>query len=200
MSEPKPYLPPGMSRVNWKWLTNFFPSSEAMVTRPMSSASSSPTACAANESSTPIPRESRDIYFARIALLVATRATCARRSVGCVLTSERGHVLATGYNGVPRGFRHCTEHPCGGHLGRSGGDLDKCLATHAEQNALLQCPDVEKIAVCYTTTSPCIHCVKLLLNTGCRRIVFIEEYPHNESKELWLSAHPEAGSWLKVTI
>lgn len=144
-------------------------------------------------------RESRDTYFSKIALLVATRATCLRRKVGCVLVSSRGHVLATGYNGVPRGFPHCTDSPCGGHLAGSGGALDLCLATHAEQNALLQCRDIEAIDTCYTTTSPCIHCIKLLLNTGCRRIVFIEEYPHNKSQDLWQAAHP-GNVWLKVTI
>lgn len=62
-----------------------------------------------------------------------------------------------------------------------------CEATHAEQNALLQCHDTDRIAVCYTTTSPCIQCVKLLANTNCRRIVFLDEYPHEHAKRLWLS-------------
>ena len=145
-------------------------------------------------------REDRDVYFAKIAALVSSRGTCIRRKVGCVLVSDRGHVLATGYNGVPRGFPHCIEQPCGGHTAGSGGALDACLATHAEQNALLQCPDVERIHTCYTTASPCIHCIKLLLNTACSRIVFIEEYPHTQSRDLWLSAHPDPRSWLKVTI
>ena len=40
--------------------------------------------------------------------------------------------------------------------------------------------------VCYTTTSPCISCVKMLLCTGIRKIVFLEAYPHTESMKLWL--------------
>ncbi len=103
-------------------------------------------------------RESADTYFARLALLTSSRGTCGRRKVGCVLVSKRKHVLATGYNGVPRGFQHCTERPCLGRLSGPGADLDKCLATHAEQNALLQCRDVEEIDTCYTTASPCILC------------------------------------------
>jgi dCMP deaminase len=63
------------------------------------------------------------------------------------------------------------------------------MATHAEQNALLQCRDVEQIDTCYTTASPCITCVKLLMNTGCRSIVFAEEYPHPEAMDLWLSGY-----------
>lgn len=145
-------------------------------------------------------REPRDTYFAKIAALVSTRGTCLRRKVGCVLVSEKGHIIGTGYNGVPRNFPHCTDHPCGGHLARSGGNLDACLATHAEQNALLQCRNVEEIHTCYVTASPCVHCIKLLLNTTCSRIVFIEEYPHNESQGLWHCVHPDPKSWLKVTI
>lgn len=63
-----------------------------------------------------------------------------------------------------------------------------CYATHGEQNALLQCRDTELIHTAYCTASPCITCVKLLMNTGCQRIVYQEEYPHPESKNLWIMA------------
>ncbi len=39
------------------------------------------------------------------------------------------------------------------------------------------------MALC--TTSPCADCVKLLLNTSCRRIIFVEEYPHRYARERW---------------
>jgi len=108
--------------------------------------------------------------------------------VGCVLVDGLGRVRATGYNGPPRGFNHCTpEHPCGGAALLSGDGLELCEAVHAEQNALLQCPDVETIETCYVTTAPCVTCVKLLLNTSCRRILFLEDYPHSAvSKNLWV--------------
>ncbi|MBU6231515.1 hypothetical protein KGP36_02500 [Patescibacteria group bacterium] len=44
-----------------------------------------------------------------VANVTARRSTCLRRAVGCVLLNERGHVLATGYNGVPAGMEHCNE-------------------------------------------------------------------------------------------
>ncbi len=144
-------------------------------------------------------REPTDHYFLRLAKLTSTRGTCPRRKVGCILVDSSRRVLATGYNGVPRGFPHCIETPCPGAGCPSGSALEKCIATHAEQNALLQCGDVDRIHTCYTTTSPCIHCTKLLLNTGCTRIVFLEEYPHTQSKELWLMASRKC-EWLRVTI
>lgn len=121
-------------------------------------------------------RESKDQYFLKIAKLVATRSTCPRRSVGCVIVNKYGHIKATGYNGVPRNYPHCTEHNCGGENYCSGKGLSVCLATHSEMNALLQCNDVMDIDTIYITTSPCPTCSKLIANTGCKRVVYEEEY------------------------
>lgn len=124
-----------------------------------------------------------------IALVTRRRATCARRQVGCVLLNERGHILATGYNGVAAGQPHCTDQNCPGAGLPSGQGLESCQAIHAEQNALLQCPDVYKIHTAIVTTAPCVTCTKLLLNTSCQRIVYFEDYPQAEAaKKLWVSA------------
>jgi dCMP deaminase len=96
--------------------------------------------------------------------------------VGCVIVNEHGHIKATGYNGVPRNFPHCTDTPCGGQNAQSSKGLNSCMATHAEQNALLQCNDVMDIHTIYVTTSPCITCSKLIANTSCKRVVYSEEY------------------------
>lgn len=121
-------------------------------------------------------RESITQYFLKIANLVSTRATCPRRSVGCVITNKHNHILATGYNGVPRGYIHCSEKNCGGQSCKSGEGLSECMATHAEQNALLQCPNVMEIDTIYCTTAPCIHCSKLIGNTSCKTLVYSEKY------------------------
>lgn len=54
-------------------------------------------------------RISRDEWGLRLAEVTALRGTCLRRQVGCVLVDYGGRVLATGYNGVPRGMPHCNE-------------------------------------------------------------------------------------------
>lgn len=131
-------------------------------------------------------RPTIDEYFLRMSCLCSERSTCPRRRVGCVLVNDKRHVLATGYNGVPAGFVHCIDHPCPGANAAPGLGLDKCEAIHAEQNALLQCKNVYEIHTAYCTDSPCITCVKLLLNTSCKRIAFIREYPHQEAKILWV--------------
>ena len=150
-------------------------------------------------------RLTRDDWAMQMAQLTARRGTCLRRQVGCVLLNARGHVLSTGYNGVAAGVPHCNEaamslplhdrsdhlvypHACPGARADSGTDLDGCHALHAEQNALLQCRDVWTIEVAYVTASPCMTCTKLLLNTSCQRIMFMEPYPHSEAQVLWKAA------------
>lgn len=133
-------------------------------------------------------RPSKDETWLKVAAVVAERGTCARRRVGCVLVDLAGNVIATGYNGVARGMRHCIDVACSGVGFTSGQGLEKCEAIHAEQNALLQCKDVQAIHTCYVTVSPCIHCVKMLMNTGCRAIVFLSDYPDSHAAmDLWIN-------------
>jgi len=125
-------------------------------------------------------------YFLTMAKLVSLRGTCARRQVGCILVDKDRHILATGYNGVPKGVRHCIDVPCPGL--KHAGDptkLDECEAIHAEQNAILQCKDVREIFYCFVTVSPCTSCVKLLQNTNCKSIIFSEEYKDTNARRLW---------------
>jgi dCMP deaminase len=130
--------------------------------------------------------ELKYLVFMRVAEQLTTLSTCVRRQVGCVLLDANFKVLSTGYNGVPSGYAHCTDerYRCPGAELPSGQGLDKCEAIHAEQNALLQCPDVSKIHYCVVTCFPCVHCTKLLLNTGCRIILYRDEY-FPEGMQLW---------------
>ena len=134
-----------------------------------------------------MPRPSTDAYFLLMSQMVASRATCPRRRVGCVFVDSRGHVLCTGYNGVASGEVHCTDTPCPGAGMASGQGLNLCQALHAEENALIQLRDPELLHTVYVTASPCILCTRRLLNTMCHRIVYIDEYPHPEAKMLWES-------------
>lgn len=126
-------------------------------------------------------------YFLLIASTVAIRSTCIRRKVGCVLTTEDFKILSTGYNGIVEGLPHCIDNPCPGANSPSGSDLDKCEAVHAEANALLQCPDVKKIEYAFITAFPCIHCIKLLANTSCKTIYYLDKYSHKLAYDLWLT-------------
>jgi len=134
------------------------------------------------------PRPSWDAYFLKIALDVAERATCLRRRVGAVLVRDK-RILATGYNGAPRGVPHCAEVGC---LRReldvpSGQRHELCRGVHAEMNALLQCAlhgVAAAGAVLYSTATPCSLCSKMLINAGVRRVVYLGDYPDDLGRDL----------------
>lgn len=136
-------------------------------------------------------RPSWDAYFMQIAHLVATRATCPRRSVGALLVKSR-RILATGYNGAPRGISHC---PAGGpdHEWPEGCmRAGHCIRSlHAEQNALLQAAMIGvpcEGATIYVTCQPCNSCAKMIINAGITHVIYEGEYPDEFSKDLFKEA------------
>lgn len=134
-------------------------------------------------------RLSKDRYFVELAKVVAQRSTCLRRQVGCVLVDQHSHIIATGFNDVPAGAPHCYLTPCEGAYSKSGTDLHACNAIHAEQNALIQCTKPNSVVKAICTTAPCIVCTRMLLNLPrCVEILYLDEYPHEDSKARWLEA------------
>lgn len=139
-------------------------------------------------------RPSWDAYFIQIATLVSTRATCPRRSVGALIVRDK-RVLATGYNGAPRGLPHC---PLDGqHYDWPKGCLraGHCIRSlHAEQNALLQAAMMGipcEGATMYVTCQPCNKCAKMIINAGIVRVIYEGDYPDDFSKELFRDAKIE---------
>lgn len=135
-------------------------------------------------------RVSADEAFMSIAFVLASRSSCVRRHVGCVLVDQNNHIIGTGYNGGPRGAPHCIDDgsTCPGAGFVSGEGLNRCEAIHAEQNALMQCKDVMAIHTLYTTTFPCEHCFKMIANTGCKRVIYYEDYPSSMTAVSYLNA------------
>ena len=119
-----------------------------------------------------------DEYFLKMAELAATRSTCMRRKVGCVLVRDR-QVLSTGYNGAPTGCSHCDATGCLRQQLNvpSGQRHELCRGSHAEMNAIAQAAKAGirlEGCTCYCTLKPCSMCTKLLINAGCRKIVVID--------------------------
>ena len=124
-----------------------------------------------------------DEYFLNMAKITALRSTCKRRQVGCILVDSNNHVAATGYNGVPKGFKHCLDYPCKGADAASGTRLNECKAVHAEMNALLQLTSRD-VLTAYLTVTPCFDCSKVLANSAVKRIVAPVWYPQDEVKSI----------------
>ncbi|WP_297809837.1 cytidine/deoxycytidylate deaminase family protein [uncultured Finegoldia sp.] len=122
-------------------------------------------------------RKSWNEYFMDLALNVATRSTCDRAFVGCVLVNSDNRIVSTGYNGAISGNPHCDEV---GHTLRDG----HCIATiHAEMNALLYCAKEGisvKGCICYVTHFPCLNCTKSLIQSGISKIYYHEAYRVDE--------------------
>lgn len=131
------------------------------------------------------------VVFMHMAAVLSSLATCARRKVGVIMTDSRNHIIASGYNGNAAGLQHCIDSPCSGATLETGKGLDECLAIHAEQNALMQCKDVHSIVNVFTTTMPCTHCLKMLMNTSAINIYYMFEYGDSKkSIELWSQSRP----------
>jgi dCMP deaminase len=126
-------------------------------------------------------RPSWDQYFMTITRQVAERSTCLRAKVGAVIVRDRS-ILATGYNGAPAGMPHCTEVGCLIYESRNpDGEIEQnCFRTiHAEINAITQAARngaAIRDADIYVTHTPCIHCLKVLINTGIRTVYYGKEY------------------------
>ena len=134
-------------------------------------------------------RPTWDEYFLQLARQAATRSTCLRRQVGAVLVRDR-RVLATGYNGAPRGVAHCLDIGClREQLAIPSGERHElCRAIHAEQNAVIQAA-VHGVAIegatLYATLQPCVLCAKMLINCGVREIHYAEGYPDELSQSMF---------------
>ncbi len=123
-------------------------------------------------------RPSRDEYYIAIAKQVSTRSTCLKRSVGAIIVVG-DMIVATGYNGAPRGEPHCIDiGSCAREGQPRGHGYEDCRGVHAETNALLMAAK-HGISVnggtMYVTAKPCNICRKLMKQAGISKVVYLDE-------------------------
>ncbi len=128
-------------------------------------------------------------YFMSVAQLISQRATCTRGHIGAVIVRDHS-ILSTGYNGAPSGLPHCNDSNC--RIYRSthpdGTVEENCVNTiHAEINAIAQAAkhgvSIQNSDI-YITASPCIHCLKVLINVGINTIYYLKPYKIEHIEEL----------------
>ncbi len=144
-------------------------------------------------------RPSWDEYFMEITQQVARRSTCMRRHVGAVIVKDK-RILATGYNGAPSGFAHCSETGCmreSLHI-PSGERQEICRGLHAEQNAIIQAA-LHGVSVAgadlFCTHQPCITCAKMIINAGINRVICFDSYPDELARSFLEQAGIELIVW-----
>lgn len=140
----------------------------------------------------PLVRPSWRETFMAVAGIVARRSTCLRRKVGAVLVREN-RIIATGYNGAPKGMAHCDTAGClRVSAGVPSGERHElCRAVHAEENCVIQAATFGVSTVgadLYVTCHPCSLCARTLINAGVKRIYYAGEYPDGLAADLLAEA------------
>ncbi len=107
-----------------------------------------------------------DGRFLELADTISAWSKDPSRGVGAVIVSPMRQVIATGYNGLPRGVE---DHP-----DRLARPAKYDLIVHAEMNAIIQCArnGISPVgATLYSSFSPCIHCTLSIVQAGIARVV-----------------------------
>jgi dCMP deaminase len=143
-----------------------------------------------------------DSYFMKIAEVVSTRSNCLRRSVGAIIVKDKV-IVSTGYNGTPFGVKNCFDGGCKRCMSDQppGQGYDTCICVHAEGNAITLAArngaSTSGSAV-YTTLRPCFSCLKELIQSGVKEIVFKEDCPYKgEMEEAYQDLVKESGIVLR---
>ena len=129
-------------------------------------------------------RPNKDEYYLDIAASVAKRSTCLRRRYGAVIVNN-DEIIATGYNGSPRGEKNCCDTgECWreAHHIPHGEQYEKCVSVHAEMNAIISAARKDMVGgtlylMGFDDSNPIFHavpctiCRRLIKNAGIKRVV-----------------------------
>jgi dCMP deaminase len=125
-----------------------------------------------------------DKRYLEMARIWAKNSYCERRQVGAIIVKEK-MIISDGYNGTPSGFENICE---------DENHLTKPYVLHAEANAITKVAksnNSSEDATLYVTTSPCMECSKLIIQSGIKRVVFCDKYHNTEGLKLLERANIE---------
>ena len=131
-------------------------------------------------------RKDKENYYLDIAETVALRCTCRRRRYGAIIVLN-DEIIATGYNGAPRGRTNCLDREIcmRDELGIPSGErYELCRSVHAEANAIISASRRDMMgATLYLAgidaktgehlddTRSCSMCQRLIINAGIEKTV-----------------------------
>ncbi len=122
-------------------------------------------------------QEQFDRRYLEMARIWSKNSYCTRRQVGALIVKDR-MIISDGYNGTPEGFENVCE---------DEDNRTKPYVLHAEANAITKVAKSNNSsdgATLYITTSPCMECAKLIIQSGIRRVVFCDTYHNEEGLQL----------------
>ena len=118
-----------------------------------------------------------DKRYLEMALIWAKNSYCIRRQVGALIVKEK-MIISDGYNGTPSGFENKCE---------DDDNATKPYVLHAEANAITKVAkshNSSENSTLYVTTSPCMECAKLIIQSGIRRVVYCNKYHKTDGLDL----------------
>jgi len=131
-------------------------------------------------------RQDKENYYLDIAETVMHRSTCKRRKYGAIIVLN-DEIIATGYNGAPRGRKNCLDLAVcmRDELNIPRGErYEICRSVHAEANCIISAARRDMIgATLYLSgvdaktgdlmddTTPCSMCRRLIINSGIERTI-----------------------------
>lgn len=111
-----------------------------------------------------------DKLYLDITLRISEMSLATRKKVGCCIVKDN-NIISFGWNGTPSGFDNQCE--------TENGDT-KPEVIHAEMNAFSKLlkngnQSIEGATI-YLTLSPCWDCAKVIIQSGVKRVVYLDEY------------------------
>ena len=122
-------------------------------------------------------QEQFDRRYLEMAKIWAQNSYCKRRQVGALIVKEK-MIISDGYNGTPAGFENVCE---------DENNKTKPYVLHAEANAITKVAksnNSSEGATLYITSSPCMECAKLIIQSGIKRVVYSDNYRIEEGVNL----------------
>ena len=118
-----------------------------------------------------------DKRYIEMALIWAQNSYCQRRKVGALIVKGK-MIISDGYNGTPSGFENVCE---------DENNQTKPYVLHAEANAITKVAksnNSSEDSTLYVTTSPCMECSKLIIQSGIKRVVYCDRYHNTDGLDL----------------
>lgn len=125
-----------------------------------------------------------DKHYLEMASVWSKNSYCKRRRVGALIVKDK-MIISDGFNGTPEGFENDCE---------DENNVTKTYVLHAEANAITKVAKSGNNslgATLYVTTSPCIECSKLIIQSGIKRVVYLNKYHNTEGLDLLVRANIE---------
>ena len=116
--------------------------------------------------------DKKALLYLDIIQRIALESYCVRLQVGSLIAKE-DNIISYGYNGTPSGSLNCCEEEIDGEL------VTLRTVLHSESNAITKAcksPISTVGATMYCTHACCVDCAKLIIQSGIKTFIYVENY------------------------